>query len=76
MIFETTVSRCGIAFSAAVAARSAGCSYDFGEMRYSTGLAFNWFSPVGPLKLSFGKALNPEPGDRLQRIQFTLGTTF
>jgi len=53
-----------------------GEKYDFGEMRYSTGLAFNWFSPVGPLKLSFGKALNPEPGDRLQRIQFTLGTTF
>jgi outer membrane protein insertion porin family len=53
-----------------------GEKYDFAEMRYSTGLAFNWFSPVGPLKLSFGKALNPEPDDRLQRIQFTLGTTF
>ena len=53
-----------------------GEKYDFDEMRYSTGLAFNWFSPVGPLKLSFGKALNPEPDDRLQRIQFTLGTTF
>ncbi|HYN27404.1 MAG TPA: BamA/TamA family outer membrane protein, partial [Burkholderiales bacterium] len=53
-----------------------GEKYDFGEMRYSTGLAFNWFSPVGPLKLSYGKALNPEPDDRLQRIQFTLGTTF
>ena len=53
-----------------------GEEYDFGEMRYSTGLAFNWFSPVGPLKLSFAKALNPEPDDRLQSIQFTLGTTF
>ena len=53
-----------------------GEKYDFDEMRYSTGLAFNWFSPVGPLKLSFGKALNPRPDDRLQRIQFTLGTTF
>ena len=53
-----------------------GEKYDFNEMRYSTGLAFNWFSPVGPLKLSFGKALNPRPDDRLQRIQFTLGTTF
>src|SRR5882672_2812535 len=53
-----------------------GEKYDFGEMRYSTGLAFNWFSPVGPLKLSFGKALNPQPDDRLQRIQFSFGTTF
>ncbi len=53
-----------------------GQKYDFDEVRYSTGLGFSWFSPVGPLKLSFGKALNPEPDDRLQRIQFTLGTVF
>ncbi len=53
-----------------------GEKYDFAQMRYSTGLAFSWYSPVGPLKLSFGKALNPEPDDRLESIQFTLGTTF
>ena len=53
-----------------------GEKYDFDEVRYSTGLGFSWYSPVGPLKLSFGKALNPEPDDRLQRIQFTLGTVF
>ncbi len=59
-----------------VDAGTVGEKYDFNEMRYSTGLAFSWYSPVGPLKLSFGKALNPEPDDRLQRIQFTLGTVF
>jgi outer membrane protein insertion porin family len=53
-----------------------GEKYDFDEVRYSTGLGFSWYSPVGPLKLSFAKALNPEPDDRLQRIQFTLGTVF
>jgi len=53
-----------------------GETYDFNEVRYSTGIGFSWYSPVGPLKLSFGKALNPEPDDRLQRIQFTLGTVF
>ena len=53
-----------------------GEKYDFNEWRYSTGLAFSWYSPVGPLKLSFGRALNPEPDDRLQSIQFTLGTVF
>ena len=53
-----------------------GETYDFAEMRYSTGLAFSWYSPVGPLKLSYGKALNPQPDDRLESIQFTLGTTF
>jgi outer membrane protein insertion porin family len=53
-----------------------GENYDFGEARYSTGFAFNWFSPVGPIRLSFGRALNAQPGDRLQRLQFSLGTGF
>lgn len=51
-------------------------SYNFAELRYSTGVSLNWFSPVGPLKLSFGVPLKKEPTDRLQRIQFTLGTIF
>jgi outer membrane protein insertion porin family len=53
-----------------------GETYDFSQMRYSTGLAFNWYSPVGPMKISFGHALNPRPEDRLQSIQFTLGNVF
>ncbi|HZP93295.1 MAG TPA: outer membrane protein assembly factor BamA [Burkholderiales bacterium] len=53
-----------------------GPSYDFSQMRYSTGLAFSWYSPVGPLKLSFGWAINPKPDDRLEKIQFTLGNFF
>jgi outer membrane protein insertion porin family len=46
------------------------------EMRYSTGLALSWFSPVGPLKISAAKALNPQPTDRAQILQFTLGQVF
>jgi outer membrane protein insertion porin family len=59
-----------------VDAGTVGEKYDFNEVRYSTGLGFNWYSPVGPMKISFGKALNPRPDDRLQAIQFTLGTVF
>ncbi len=59
-----------------VDAGTVGESYDFKELRYSTGLAFNWYSPVGPLKLSFAKPLNEKPGDELQRVQFSLGTIF
>ncbi len=51
-------------------------SFDVAALRYSAGLALNWFSPVGPLKLSFGIPIKKEPTDRLQRIQFTLGTLF
>lgn len=45
-------------------------------MRYSTGLAVTWFSPVGPLKLSYGTPLFLQSQDKIQRFQFTLGTFF
>ena len=50
--------------------------FDFGELRYSTGLGLNWASPMGPLKLSFGFPLQTKPDDRTQRVQFTVGTGF
>jgi len=46
------------------------------ELRYSTGVGVSWISPVGPLKLSYAKPLNPKPGDRLERFQFQMGTGF
>jgi len=51
-------------------------SYDFGELRYSTGLGLTWISPFGPLKLVYAKPLNDEQGDRTQSIQFQLGQQF
>jgi outer membrane protein insertion porin family len=45
-------------------------------LRYSVGLAFNWFSPVGPLALSIASPLNDEPEDELERFQFSLGVPF
>jgi outer membrane protein insertion porin family len=49
---------------------------DFGELRYSGGLAVSWLSPFGPLRLSFGNPLNKRDGDHVQRLQFTFGTAF
>ncbi|BAU48184.1 membrane protein [Sulfurifustis variabilis] len=50
--------------------------FDLGELRYSTGLAFNWFSPVGPLSFSYAFPLNDEPDDDTESFQFTLGVPF
>lgn len=50
--------------------------FDLGELRYSTGLAFNWFSPVGPLSFSYAVPLNDKPGDHTEALQFTLGVPF
>jgi outer membrane protein insertion porin family len=51
-------------------------SYDVGDLRYSAGLGLSWFSPFGPLKLVFAKALNPQPRDDLQVLQFQFGQQF
>ncbi len=45
-------------------------------MRYSTGVAVTWMSPMGPFKFSYGIPLNKQPNDKLQKFQFTLGTIF
>ncbi len=46
------------------------------DLRYSTGLEIDWVSPMGPLKVSFGQVLNDKPGDNLQFINFSIGTSF
>ncbi len=46
------------------------------DLRYSTGLAFSWSSPIGPLKFSFGHPLKKEKDDDVQRFQFQLGSVF
>lgn len=51
-------------------------AYDVGDLRYSAGLGLSWFSPFGPLKLVFAKALNPQPRDDLQVLQFQFGQQF
>jgi outer membrane protein insertion porin family len=54
----------------------AGEPMSLGNLRYSYGLALAWHSPVGPLKFSFGQPVGRKEGDKVQRLQFQLGTIF
>jgi outer membrane protein insertion porin family len=45
-------------------------------LRMSVGLGLSWVSPVGPLKLSYGKPIKYVSTDRIQRLQFQIGTAF
>ncbi|MBU1214965.1 MAG: outer membrane protein assembly factor BamA [Gammaproteobacteria bacterium] len=45
-------------------------------MRYAAGLGLTWFSPAGPIQISWAKALNSQPQDKLQFFQFTMGGMF
>ncbi len=46
------------------------------SLRASAGVGLSWVSPVGPLKLSFGTPIRKKPEDRIQRLQFQIGTAF
>lgn len=49
---------------------------NLGDIRYSAGFGLSWLSPMGPLQLSYGKALNKQEGDQTQVFQFQVGTGF
>ncbi|MEC5396356.1 outer membrane protein assembly factor BamA [Uliginosibacterium sp. H1] len=47
-----------------------------GPMRFSTGLALTWVSPLGPMKFSYGFPINKRDGDEVRRFQFQIGQVF
>jgi outer membrane protein insertion porin family len=49
---------------------------DFSQLRASTGVGLSWISPIGPLRLAYAKPLRKFAGDRIQKLQFQIGTSF
>lgn len=49
---------------------------DARKIRASYGFGIRWISPMGPLSLAFGFPLKKYTGDKLQKVQFQIGTTF
>jgi len=45
-------------------------------LRASVGLGVSWISPVGPLRLAFGHPIRKKAEDRIQAVQFQIGTSF
>ena len=50
--------------------------YRLGDLRASVGLGLSWISPVGPLRIAIANPLRKKPGDRIERLQFQIGTSF
>lgn len=46
------------------------------DLRASVGVGISWVSPVGPLKLSYGKPIRSFDQDKIQKLQFQIGTAF
>ena len=48
----------------------------FDQIRVSTGVAFSWLTPVGPLGIYAATPLVKKSADKTKTIEFTLGTNF
>jgi outer membrane protein insertion porin family len=46
------------------------------DLRSSVGVGISWISPVGPLRLAIAKPLRKFDNDRIQSMQFQIGTSF
>ena len=49
---------------------------DSSKIRSSTGLAVDWFTPIGPLNFSLSQPITKKVTDKTQSFRFNLGTTF
>ncbi|UYZ89996.1 outer membrane protein assembly factor BamA [Moraxella bovis] len=46
------------------------------ELRYSVGAGVTWYTPIGPISLSYAKPLNAKEGDQTEKVQFQIGSVF
>jgi len=49
---------------------------DSNKLRTATGVAVNWYTPIGPLNFSLAQPITKQKGDRVESFRFNLGTTF
>lgn len=49
---------------------------DLGSVRAAAGVGISWISPVGPLRLSWAQPFRKFDNDRIQSLQFQIGSTF
>jgi|TARA_B100001964_G_C14240686_1_gene604844 outer membrane protein insertion porin family len=51
-------------------------SLDKSKIRSSTGVAINWFTPIGPLNFSLAVPISKADTDKTETFRFDIGTTF
>ena len=51
-------------------------SLDSNKIRSATGIAVNWFTPVGPLSFSYSVPISDSSSDKTESFRFQIGTSF
>ena len=49
---------------------------NLGDLRSSIGVGLSWISPMGPLRFSYALPMKRQVADKIQRLQFQIGTSF
>jgi len=49
---------------------------DLNKLRSSYGIGLSWISPMGPLRFSYGIPISARSTDKIQKLQFQIGTSF
>ena len=49
---------------------------DASKIRSSTGLAVDWWTPIGPLSFSFAQPITKASSDNTEKFRFNIGTSF
>jgi outer membrane protein insertion porin family len=60
------------------AGRAFGANEDISldKLSVSAGVGLSWISPMGPLRFSYATPIVKQTNDRIQRLQFQIGTSF
>ena len=46
------------------------------SMRFSAGAGVTWYTPIGPISLSYAVPIGDKDGDETEKVQFQIGNTF
>ncbi len=46
------------------------------DLRFSAGAGITWYTPIGPISLSYAVPIGDKEGDETEKVQFQIGSTF
>jgi len=49
---------------------------ELNDLRSSVGMGISWVSPMGPLRFAWARPVRKFEGDKIQKLQFQIGTSF
>ena len=46
------------------------------DLRFSAGAGVTWYTPIGPISISYAVPIGDKEGDKTEKVQFQIGSTF